>query len=55
MRPASNQPAQFIATAKTHKFDDYYLTNINNLKLRPIIDQSNTCTYNTAKIVSNYL
>ena len=55
MRPVSNQPAQFFATAKTHKFDDYSLINANNLKLRPIIDQSNTLTYNAAKIVSDYL
>ena len=55
MRPVSNQPARFFATAKTHKFDGYTLINANNLKLRPIIDQSNTLTYNAAKIVSDYL
>ena len=51
----SNQPARFFATAKTHKFDDYSSINVKNLKLRPIIDQSNTFTYNAAKIVSDYL
>ena len=55
MRLVSNQPARFFATAKTHKFDGYSLINANNLKLRPIIDQSNTLTYNAAKIVSDYL
>ena len=55
MRPVSNQPARFFATAKTHKFDDYSLINANNLKLRPITDQSNTFTYNAAKTVSDYL
>ena len=49
------QPARFFATAKTHKFNEYSLINANNLKLRPIIDQSNTFTYNAAKIVSDYL
>ena len=55
MRKASNQPVQFFVTAKTHKFDDNSLVNANKLKLRPIIDQSNTITYNAAKIVSDYL
>ena len=55
MRPVSNQPARFFATAKTHKFDDYSSINVKKLKLRPIIDQSNTFTYNAAKIVSDYL
>ena len=55
MRPVSNQAARFFATAKTHKFDDYSLINANNLKLRPINDQSNTFTYNAAKTVSDYL
>ena len=55
MRPVSNQPARFFTTAKTHKFDDCSSINANNLKLRPIIDQSNTFTYNAAKIVSDYL
>ena len=31
-------------------FDD-----LDDSKFRPIIDQSNTYTYNAAKIVSNYL
>ena len=44
-----------FATAKTHKFDDYSSINANNLRLRPITDQSNTFTYNAAKIVSDYL
>ena len=40
MRPVSNQPERFFATAKTHRFDDYSLINENNLKLSPITDQS---------------
>ena len=50
-----HQPARFFATAKTHKFDDRSLINLDDLKFRPIIDQSDTYTYNTAKIVSDYL
>ena len=34
--------------------NDYSSINVKNLKLRPIIDQSNTFTYNAAKIVSDY-
>ena len=55
MRPVSNQSALLFATVKTYKFDDYSSINVNNLKLRPILDQSNTCTYNGAQIVSDYL
>ena len=55
VRQVSNQQARFLATAKTHKFDDHSLINLDDLKFRPIIDQSNTYTYNAAKIVSDYL
>ena len=50
MRPVSNHHAQFFVTVKTYKSDDYSLINANNLKLRP-----NRFTYNSAKIVSDYL
>ena len=55
MRPVSNQPARFFETAKTHKFANHSLINLDDLEFRPIINQSNTYTYNAAKIVSNYL
>ena len=55
MRLVSDQPARFFGTAKTHKFDGYPLTNVSDLKLRPIIYQSNAFAYNAAKIVSDYL
>ena len=55
MRPISNLPARFFATAKTHKFDDHSLINLDDLKFRTIIDQSNTFTYNAAKMVPDYL
>ena len=50
MRPVSNQPARFFATAKTHKFDDHSLINLDDLKFRPIIDQSNTYSYNVDSV-----
>ena len=54
-KPVSYQPARFYETAKTHKFNDYSLIYASNFKLSPIIDQSNTFTYNTVKIFSDYL
>ena len=45
----------YLRQLKTHKFDDYSSINVKNLKLRPILDQSNTFTYNGPKIVSDYL
>ena len=45
MRPVSNQPARFFATAKTHKFDTIEDINVKDLKLRPIIDQTGTFIY----------
>ena len=55
MRPVSNQPARFFATAKTHNFDDQSLINLDNFKFRPNEDQKNTYTYNIAKVVFDYL
>ena len=48
MRPVSNQPARFLAPAKTHKFDTIEDINVKDLKLRPIIDQSGTFIYDVS-------
>ena len=55
MRPTSSQPARLFATAKTHKFTDIKQININDLKLRPIIDQTGTHLYDCSKIIAQYL
>ena len=55
MIPESNQPAKLYATAKTHKFDNLKDINSNNLKFRPIIDQTGTFTYNASKVIADYL
>ena len=55
MYPNSNQPARFFATAKSHKFNSLADINLKDLKLRPIIDQTNTLTHKAAKIISKYL
>ena len=52
---SSHQPARFFATAKTHKFNSYDEITKENLKLRPIIDQSGTMTYNISKFIADYL
>ena len=55
MRPVSNQPARFLATAKTHKFDTIEDINVKDLKLRRIIDQSGTFIYDVSKVVAQFL
>ena len=42
MRPTSNQPTTDFATARMHKSTDIKQTNMNDLKVRPIIDQTDT-------------
>lgn len=55
MLPSSHQPARFFATAKTHKFENFDDITVDNLKLRPIIDQTGTCYYKTGKVIAKYL
>ena len=55
MRPVSNQPARFFATAKTHKFDTIEGINVKNLKLRPIIDQTGTYINDASKVAVQFL
>ena len=55
MRPTYNQPTRFFSSAKTHKFNKTEDINIQDLQLRPIIDQSGACTYNASKVITNYL
>ena len=42
MLPISHQPGRLFVTAKTHKFDCIYDITLDQLKLRPIIDQTGT-------------
>ena len=42
MRPVSNQPVRFFAAAMTHKFKSLEEINVDQLKLRSIIDQTGT-------------
>ena len=55
MRSVSNQPGRIYLTAKTHKFNSLDDINVNNLKFRPIISQIGTYTYNSAKVIAEYL
>ena len=55
MRLISNQPTRFFASAKTHKFNKIEDINIQDLKLRLIIDQTDAYIYNASKVIVNYL
>ena len=55
MCPKSNQPGRFFATAKTHKFGSINDITLDQLKLRPTIDQTGTYIYNVSKVVAKYL
>ena len=53
--PTSNQPGKVYASAKIHKFSSVDNVNINDLKFRPIINQTGTMTYNADSVISDYL
>ena len=55
MQPTSNQPARIYGTAKTHKFENPDNITLEQLKLRPIIAQNGTYTYNAAQVIGDYL
>ena len=40
---------------KIHKFENINDITIDNLKLRPIMDQTGTCYYRTGKVIAKYL
>ena len=52
MRPDHNQPARLYGTAKTHKFSNIQDINLQDLKFRPIIDQTGTYTYHASKVIA---
>ena len=55
IRPVSDRLARLYASAKTHKFDNVNDVTLDQLKFRPIMDQTGTYTYNAAQVISNYL
>ena len=55
MRPISKQTAWFFATAKTNRFKSLEEINVNQLKLRPLIDQTGNYIYNSSKVIAKYL
>ena len=40
---------------KTHKFNDLNEITVEQLKFRPIKDQTGTATYNAVKVIGEYL
>ena len=55
MRPLANQPVKLFATAKTHKVNNIEDINVEEWKFRPIIDQTETFTYNCSNVIAEYL
>ena len=55
MYPHSNHPAKLYGAAETHIFNNIQKINKGKLKFRPIIDQTGTCSYNAAQVISQYL
>ena len=55
MRSRSNQPGQFFATAMTHKSESVSDITLEQLKLRSIIDQTDTNTYKTLEVLAKYI
>ena len=55
MRTVSKQPARFFATAKIHKLKPLEEINVDELKLRPISDQTGTYIYHASKVIAKYL
>lgn len=53
--PTSHRPARMYGTAKTHKFDNYDEITVENLKLRPIVDQCGTMVYTAAQVMAEYI
>ena len=55
MLPDTNQPAELYGTARTHKFENYDDIKMDNLKVRPIMDQSGTMVYSASQMIAEYL
>ena len=55
IRPVSNQPARFFVTPKVHKSKSLEKLNVDQLKLRLIMDQTGTYTFNTWKVIAKHL
>ena len=53
--PRSNQPGRIFTTAKTGKFESISDITLEKLKLRPIIDQTDTDIYKASKVVAKHL
>ena len=55
MMPDSHQSARLYGAAKTHKVENYNDITLENIKLRPIMDQSGTMVYNASQVIAEYL
>ena len=55
MQRDRNKPARLYGTAKIQKIETLEDIVVENMKFRPIIDQTGTSTYKAAKVISDYL
>ena len=54
-KTVENQPVRFFVTSKTNKFKSLEEINVDQLKLRSIIDQTGTYIYKASKVIDKYL
>lgn len=55
MHSVYNQPNHLFATVKTHRFSSINWITLEDSKLFPIIDLTRTYTYNSSKVIANFL
>ena len=55
MRPISNRPARLYVSAKAHKFNNINDVNLDQLKFRSFMDQTETYAYNAVQVIFHYL
>ena len=55
MHAVSNQPARFLATTKTQEFNITEETDVDHLKLCPMIEQTGTSIKNSSKLIAKYI
>ena len=55
IRPKTNQSARLYATANTSNFNDIDKVIVEKLKFRPIVNQTDTGTYDATRIIGEYL
>lgn len=55
IRPNLNQPARLYVNARTHNFHNLHKVIVDKLTFRPLIDRTDTATYDTTNVIGEYL